>query len=75
MRTIQREVRTIRRKKVRDLTGLSASQIDRLEAANQFPRRVHLSIRAVGWVESEISDWIGAKIEERDLRNANGEAA
>jgi prophage regulatory protein len=40
-------------------------QIDRLEAAGKFPRRVHISERRVGWVAEEIDAHIAAKIANR----------
>ncbi|MEG0858247.1 MAG: AlpA family phage regulatory protein [Pseudomonas sp.] len=32
-----------------------------------FPKPVSLGDRCVGWVDSEVHDWILARIEERDL--------
>ena len=63
-------MRTIRRKEVTVRTGLSSSQIDRLEAAKKFPRRVRLSDHVVAWVEQEVSDWLQAKVSERDTNKA-----
>jgi len=40
-------------------------QLDRLEAAGKFPRRVHMSERRVGWVAEEIDAHIAAKIANR----------
>jgi predicted DNA-binding transcriptional regulator AlpA len=45
---------------------LSDSQRDVLEAKGEFPQRVQLSERAVGWVEAEIDDWCAARIAARD---------
>lgn len=47
---------------VRKKTGLSRSQIYRLEALGQFPKRIKLSERASAWVESEIEDWLTERI-------------
>lgn len=41
--------------------GLSPVTIWRLEKDGKFPRRRQLSERRVGWVESEIDDWIKAR--------------
>jgi prophage regulatory protein len=49
-------------------TGLSKTRIDELEKRGLFPRRVKISERAVGWVESEIDQFIRAKIEARDTQ-------
>lgn len=56
----------IRLKEVMDLTGLSRSTIYKYIAEGQFPIPVALGDRCVGWVESEVHDWILAKVAERD---------
>jgi prophage regulatory protein len=35
-------------------------------AEGTFPKPVKLGARAVAWVESEVEEWILARIEERD---------
>jgi prophage regulatory protein len=60
-------MRILRRPKVREKTGLSDPSLDRMESVGKFPRRVPLgSGRAIGWVESEIDQWIEARIRARD---------
>lgn len=54
--------RIIRLPDVRQRTGLSRSQILRLEASGSFPCRVQLCTRAVGWVEDEIEGWLLMRI-------------
>jgi prophage regulatory protein len=56
----------LRRPEVRARTGLSDTRIDELEKRGAFPRRVLISERAIGWVASEIDQFIRAKIEARD---------
>lgn len=56
----------IRRPDVRARTGLSDTRIDELEKLGDFPRRVLISARAVGWVRSEIDSFIRNRIAERD---------
>lgn len=54
---------------VRALTLYSHAQRDRLEKAGKFPRRVKLGAHPnarVGYVESEIVDWITAHVAIRD---------
>ena len=58
-------VRVVRLPQVCELTGLSRSMIYQLEANERFPRRVKLSERAVGWVESEVQKWISDRMNER----------
>jgi prophage regulatory protein len=43
-------------------TGLSRSSLYRLHAAGSFPRRVRISERSVGWIESEVDAWLDSKI-------------
>jgi predicted DNA-binding transcriptional regulator AlpA len=37
--------------------------IYQLEAERRFPTRVRISLRAVGWVESEVQHWLARRIE------------
>ncbi|MFG0822807.1 helix-turn-helix transcriptional regulator [Pseudomonas sp. GLN_3] len=60
-------MRIIRLKEVIDSTGLARSTIYKYIGENTFPKPVSLGDRCVGWVESEVHDWILARIEERDL--------
>jgi len=48
--------------------GLSPMTLWRREHANppSFPRRVKLSVNAVGWPEDEIEAWCAARLAERD---------
>ena len=41
--------------------GLSEVTIWRRERAGLFPKRINLSERRVGWVESEIEDWLNSR--------------
>jgi prophage regulatory protein len=61
--------RLLRLQQVGEITGLRRSMIYQLEADGNFPRRVKLATRAVGWVESEIRAWIAARIMIRDGLN------
>jgi prophage regulatory protein len=59
-------MRIIRLKEVMDLTGLARSTIYKLISGELFPKPISLGDRCVGWVESEVHDWIVSKIQERD---------
>ena len=48
---------------VKARTGLSRSTIYLRVSGSDFPKPVSLGGRAVGWVESEIDEWIGRQIE------------
>ncbi|WP_235884818.1 helix-turn-helix transcriptional regulator [Bradyrhizobium frederickii] len=43
----------------------SKVQLWRLERAGKFPQRVKLSPQRVAWIESEIDEWIAARISAR----------
>ena len=45
----------------------SRAHIARLEEAGTFPKRVKLGQHRVGWVESEIMEWMQKRIDERDI--------
>lgn len=53
--------RIIRRPEVLRRTGLSKWALAKLEAKGQFPRRVALAARAVGWYEAEVNEWIESR--------------
>lgn len=55
----------ITRQQLTEVVPYSLTHIARLEVAGHFPRRVKLGPCRVGWVESEINDWIAARIAER----------
>ena len=59
-------MRIIRLKEVIDSTGLARSTIYKYISEGTFPKPVSLGDRCVGWVDSEVHDWILARIEERD---------
>ena len=49
-------------------TGLSRSTIYVLIRQGKFPSQIRLGPRAVGWIETEIVDWIEARIDESRAR-------
>ena len=58
---------------VKARTGLSRSTIYLRIAEGSFPKPVSLGARAVGWVESDIEQWLISRVEES--RNPAGKAA
>ena len=54
--------RFLREPQVQDKTGLSRVTLWRLEKLGRFPARVQLTDGAVGWLESDIDDWIDQKV-------------
>lgn len=47
---------------VRKRVGLSRSQIYKLASEGKFPRQIRLGLRASGWLESEIEEWIAQRV-------------
>lgn len=55
----------LRRKDVECITGLSRSSIYAGIKDGSFPAPIRLSAKSVGWLASEIEEWIQRKIEQR----------
>ena len=51
----------LRYKAVSDTTGLSRTTLWRLERDGRFPHRRQISTNAVGWLRSEVDEWIAAR--------------
>lgn len=54
-------MKILKKSEVVKKVGLSQVTIWRMEKKGIFPRRRQLSERRVGWVESEIEEWILAR--------------
>jgi len=54
----------IRLPKVQEKTGLSRSTIYEYLRQRNFPAQIRLGARAIGFIESEIDEWIEARIAE-----------
>ncbi|MCA6127299.1 MAG: AlpA family transcriptional regulator [Alcanivorax sp.] len=59
-------MRIIRLPEVIAKTGLGRSTIYKLISEDLFPKSVPLMPRVVGWIESEVEEWILERIAERD---------
>ena len=59
---ISKEPTILRRPQVQQRTGLSRSTLYQYIKDGEFPASVQLGPRAVGWLESDISDWISARV-------------
>lgn len=53
--------RYIRSDELTHMTGLSLSTIYRFERNGVFPRRRVLGPNSVGWLESDINDWLTSR--------------
>ena len=62
----------LRLPKVKEATGLSRSSIYSLMQQKLFPMNIALSPRTVGWLESDIMDWIGSRVRKNNggIKNA-----
>lgn len=59
-------MRMISKRQLKELVLYSPQHVARLEKAGIFPMRVQLGPNRVGWVESEILDWLQKRLDERE---------
>ncbi|MGO3344157.1 MAG: AlpA family transcriptional regulator [Marinomonas sp.] len=59
-------MRLMKLQEVIHTTGLGRSSIYNYMSKGQFPKNVVLGERAVAWLESEVIEWIQAKLNQRD---------
>ena len=52
------------------MTGLSRSTICLRMVQGKFPNKINLGSRAVGWISSEVNEWIEERIRESRLVEA-----
>ena len=64
--TIEKRTEAVLRlPQVRQITGLGRSSIYAMEANQNFPRRLKLGPRSVGWLESEVLAWVLTRAQGR----------
>jgi prophage regulatory protein len=66
MTTTTEVARLIRLSEVEERVGLKKTAIYNLISLGQFPRPVRLGSRSVAWVNKEVAEWVGRRIELRD---------
>ncbi|NOI78810.1 AlpA family transcriptional regulator [Vibrio coralliilyticus] len=59
-------MRFLRIQDVMSLTGLARSTIYKFMDEDVFPKTIPLGGRAVGWLESEIEEWMESRLALRD---------
>lgn len=59
---IRKALVILRRRQTEQRVGLSRTTIYDYIKAGRFPAPVRIGDRAVGWVESEIDDWLSAQV-------------
>jgi prophage regulatory protein len=55
----------LRKKQVLAMVGLSASTVYALQKSGAFPQPLRLSLRAMGWLSSDIERWLADKAAAR----------
>ena len=56
------DLRIIKREEVQNITGLSRSSIYAKMESGTFPKAIKLSERSVGWLDTEIQEWLQSRI-------------
>ena len=59
-------MKILSKRQLKELVLYSPQHIARLEAAGNFPKRVKLGANRVGWVESEVLDWLQERLDRRE---------
>ena len=54
--------RVLRLKDVCKVTGLGRSFIYQLQTERRFPHSIKIGVRAVGWLEGEVQEWLKGRI-------------
>lgn len=57
--------RLIRKPELFLMIGLSDATVWRMERIGRFPKRLRIGGNSVGWLESEVMEWLRAKANER----------
>ena len=59
-------MRILSKRQLREVVLYSSQHVARLEKAGKFPMRVKLGQARVGWIESEVLEWLQKRIDSRD---------
>ncbi len=58
--------RVLRLPQVIEFTGIGKSSVYKGVSNGSFPKPIQLTERSVGWLESEVLEWLEARVAERD---------
>ena len=69
--------RVLRKPDIETITGYTERALRDMERDGRFPKRFKLNPngRAVGWLESEVSDWVKARAASRPISDESANAA
>lgn len=62
-------MKVLRLAEVIEKTGLARSTIYKYTGEGKFPKSISLGGRSVGWIDSEIHEWLLEKQVERDMQH------
>lgn len=68
---VSNSLKIIRLPAVQNRTGLSRSAIYLKISKGEFPSSISLGVRAVGWLEEDVSNWIRKQIQKNEQINTN----
>jgi prophage regulatory protein len=59
-------MKVLNKRELRAKTTISIQHITRLEKLGRFPKRIQLTQNRVGWLESEVDEWLEQRVAERN---------
>ncbi|MES9904776.1 MAG: AlpA family phage regulatory protein [Sedimenticola sp.] len=62
-------MRLLSKRQLKEVVLYSPQHIARLEKAGKFPKRVQVGPNRVGWVESEVLEWLQTRLDRREEPN------
>ena len=62
-------MRILSKRQLKEMVLYSPQHVARLEKAGKFPKRIQLGPNRVGWVESEVLDWLQQRLDSREDPN------
>ena len=58
-------MRILSKRQLKEIVLYSPQHIARLEKAGKFPKRIQLGANRVGWLESEVLEWLEVRLAAR----------
>ena len=59
-------MRILSKRELKELVLYSPQHVARLEKAGTFPKRIQLGPNRVGWLESEVLEWLQERLDRRE---------